>query len=133
MTAVILSRTENTFTLQIEVPIDSDNMLTSEELLQQTLNEGGRLGTGELLTRFEVPDHNSIVFRGQKLRYKYQVAKRYETPYDAVTHERAVYQGHCGGQTWCPLDNSAHTIGAATPKLAKMVSSKYSKMPAPAV
>ena len=133
MTAVILSRTENAFTLQIEVSIDSDNMLTSEELLQQALNEGGRLGTGELLTRFEVPDHNPIVLRGQKLTYKHQVAKRYETPYGAVTYERAVYQGHCGGQTWCPLDHNAHIIGAATPKLAKMVTWKYSKMPAPAV
>lgn len=133
MTAVILSRTEKTFTLQIEVPVDAGNMLASEDLLQQALNEGGRLGTGELLERFEVPDHEPIVLRGQKLRYKNQVAKRYETPYGAVTYERAVYQGHCEGKTWCPLDHHAHIIGASTPKLAKMVSWKYSKMPAPAV
>lgn len=133
MTATILSRTENTFTLKIEVSIDADNMLASEDLLQQALNEGGRLGTGELLERFEAPDQNPIILRGQKLTYKHKVAKRYETPYGAVTYERAVYQGHCEGKTWCPLDNRAHIIGAATPKLAKMVSWKYSNMPAPRV
>lgn len=133
MSAVILSRTKSTFTLQIEVPVNSDNMLVSENLLQQALNEGGQLGTGELLERFEVPDHNPIIFRGQKLTYKHLVAKRYETPYGTVTCERAVYQGHCGGKTWCPLDQNAHIVGAATPKLAKMVSWKYSKMPAPTV
>ena len=133
MTAVIISRTEHAITLQIEVPTDTDNMLAGEALLQEALNEGGRLATGELLKRFEVPDHNPIVMRGQKLRYKHQVNKRYETPYGAITFERAVYQGHCGGQTWCPLDHNAHIIGSATPKLAQMVSWKYSKMPAPSV
>ena len=37
MTAVILSRTEKSFILQIEVPVDADNMLSSEELLQDQL------------------------------------------------------------------------------------------------
>ncbi|MGO0305162.1 ISKra4 family transposase [Endozoicomonas acroporae] len=133
MTAVILTRNEKSFTLQIEVPVDSDNMLSSEDLLQDALNEGGRLATGELLQRFEVPNHDPVVLRGQKLTYKHQVAKRYETPYGVFTFERAVYQGHCGGVTWSPLDHNAHIIGAATPKLAKMVSWKYSKIPAPAV
>ncbi len=35
--------------------------------------------------------------------------------------------------TWCPLDHAAHIVGSATPKFAKMVSWKYSKMGAPAV
>ncbi|WP_206679484.1 hypothetical protein, partial [Endozoicomonas acroporae] len=63
MTAVILTRNEKSFTLQIEVPVDSDNMLSSEDLLQDALNEGGRLATGELLQRFEVPNHDPVVLR----------------------------------------------------------------------
>ncbi|WP_330926896.1 hypothetical protein [Candidatus Sororendozoicomonas aggregata] len=47
--------------------------------------------------------------------------------------ERAVYQGSGGGATLSPLDLSAGIIGSATPKLAKMVAWKYSKMAAPAV
>ncbi len=133
MPSSIVSRTDHSFTLQIEVNMSPDNMLVSENNLQQALNEGGRLAMEEILHRFDVPDKKPLLLRGQKLNYKHKVPKCYETPYGQVSCERAVYQGHCGGMTWCPLDHAAHIVGSATPKFAKMVSWKYSKMGAPAV
>ncbi|MCU7811346.1 MAG: ISKra4 family transposase [Candidatus Thiodiazotropha sp. (ex Notomyrtea botanica)] len=109
-------------------------MLASEDSLQQALNEAGKLGTAEILDLYDdIPGQAAIVVNGRKLSYKHQVAKCYETPYGAVSVERAVYQGSGGGVTLSPLDLSAGIIGSATPKLAKMVAWKYSKMAAPAV
>ena len=133
MAATIIARTDQSFTLQIEVPMRSHNMLSSENDLQQALNEAGRLGTGELLEHFEVPNHDPIVIRDRKLTYKHSVTKLYETPYGSVHFDRAIYQGSGGGATWCPLDHHAHIIGSATPKLAQMISWKYGKMGAPSV
>ena len=53
--------------------------------------------------------------------------KAYQTPYGEVVVCRHVYQTNEGGCTFCPLDNDARIITSATPKLAKMVSSKYSE------
>ena len=75
MTATIVSRTNESFILQVEVPVKTDNMLFSENSLQQALNEAGRLGTGELLNRFETPNKTPIVVRGRKLTYKHSVTK----------------------------------------------------------
>ena len=133
MSIKIINRTAQSFTLQIEVTVQPDNMLSCENDLQQELNEAGRIATGEILERFEVPNHNPIVIRERKLTYKHMITKVYETPYGSVHFDRAIYQGSGGGATWCPLDHNAHIIGSATPKLAQMVSWKYSKVGAPAV
>ena len=58
---------------------------------------------------------------------KGQVLKEYHTPYGLVEVERHVYQTSAGGETFCPLDKDARIVGSATPKLAKMVSHKYSR------
>ena len=55
------------------------------------------------------------------------VLKEYETPYGKIDVERHVYQQDTGGNTFCPLDKDARIIGSATPKLAKMISNKYSR------
>ena len=44
MTASIIARKPKTIVLQIEVPVESDNMLDLENGLQRALNEAGRLG-----------------------------------------------------------------------------------------
>ena len=41
---------------------------------------------------------------------------------------RHIYQSSKGGRGYCPLDYHARIITTATPKLAKMVSSKYAEM-----
>ena len=45
MAASIIACKPKTIVLQIEVPVESDNMLELENGLQQALNEAGRLGT----------------------------------------------------------------------------------------
>jgi len=133
VSASVISRQEKMVVLQIEMPIDSENMLSLEEGLQQALNEAGKLGTQELLKRFESPNKEPIVVNRQKWNYKGHVLKHYETLYGSVPMERAVYQGVRGGSTLAPLDLRAGIIGSATPKFAKTLAWKYSQMPAPAV
>lgn len=133
MNTAQLSCNGHTITIQIEVSIQKGNLLASEDSLQKALNEAGRLGTAEILAHYEKPGHEPIIVNGRKLTYKHQVTKRYETPYGPVSLDRNVYQGSGGGPTFSPLDFNGGIIGAATPKLAKMVAWKYSKMAAPVV
>ncbi|WP_257295112.1 hypothetical protein [Endozoicomonas sp. YOMI1] len=118
--------------LQIEVPIESGNMLDLEDGLQRALNEAGQLGTKELLELFEPPNKDPIVVNQQKWSYKGKVLKRYETMYGCVPMERSVYQG-VRGVKLAPLDLPTGIVGSATPKFAKTLAWKYSQMPAPAV
>ncbi len=53
MSASIVSSETKTIVLQVEVSVESGNMLELEDELQRTLNEAGRLGTQELLKLFE--------------------------------------------------------------------------------
>ena len=133
MPASVIARKPKTIVLQIEVPIESGNMLDLEDGLQRVLNEAGQLGTKELLELFEPPNKDPIVVNQQKWSYKGKVLKRYETMYGCVPMERSVYQGVRGGVTLAPLDLRTGIVGSATPKFAKTLAWKYSQMPAPAV
>ena len=133
MSASVIARHPKTIVLQIEVPIESGNMLSLEDRLQQALNEAGQLGTQELLRLFEPPNKEPIVVNHQKWSYKGKVLKHYETLYGRVPLERSVYQGVRGGVTLAPLDYRTGIVGSATPKFAKTLAWKYSQMPAPAV
>ena len=60
--------------------------------------------------------------------------KKYQTPYGEVLVNRYVYRKRDGGKIYVPLEEQAKLLGGNyTPKLAKMLSWKYSKMPAKAV
>ena len=96
MPASIIDSQPKTIVLQIEVPIESDNMLNLEDGLQRALNKAGQLGTQELLL-FEPPNKEPIVVNQQKWSYKGKVLKHYETMYGCVPVERSVYQGVRGG------------------------------------
>lgn len=133
MPASVIARQPKTIVLQIEVPIESGNMLNLEDGLQRALNEAGQLGTQELLKLFEPPNKEPIVVNQQKWSYKGKVLKHYETLYGCVPMERSVYQGVRGGVTLAPLDYRTGIVGSATPKFAKTLAWKYSQMPAPAV
>ena len=125
MSAQVINRTENGFTVQITVPYNR-SMLDFEETLQQQLNAAGVLATQEGLRQFDT-DGSPITVGSIKLTSKGQLPKDYQTPYGMATVERHVYQSPQGGATYCPLDRDARIIVSSTPKFAKMVSSKYAE------
>lgn len=126
MDAKIIARSETGFTVQVEIPYGK-SMLESEELIQTQLNKAGSLATGESLLRFDA-DGSPIVVEGKKMTSKGRISKTYQTPYGDVSVERHVYQCSIGGRGYCPLEKDARIVTTATPKLAKMISSKYADM-----
>ena len=124
MTAEILHNDDETMTIKVTVK-KSAAFLECEENIQDALNEAGSLATEHCLEDFD-SDGSPITVAGRKLTAKKdKVPKKYETPYGIVTQPRFVYQDSGGGKTYSPLDYSARIIGTSTPRLAKMVSSKY--------
>ena len=126
MTAKITSRTEDTVVIEITLPL-ARSMLDGEGHIEQALNEAGSLATGELLKCFDT-DGSAIQMGSTKLTSKGLVEKPYQTPYGETRVKRHVYQSPRGGATFCPLERDARIIQGATPKLAKLLSHKYSKL-----
>jgi hypothetical protein len=126
MAAKIISRSEKTFTIQIEVPY-AKSMLQSEETIQVCLNEGGVLATQEVLGKFD-SDGSPILIGKTKLTSKGKVYKIYQSAYGEVEIKRHVYQTSAGGRMFCPLEKDARIIGTCTPKFAKIISHKYSDL-----
>jgi hypothetical protein len=124
MDAKIVKRTKKGFTISIEIPY-ADSVLGSEELIQSQINKAGSLATGEVLMQYDT-DGSPIIVDGIKMTSKGLIPKTYQTPYGTVRIERHIYQGPLGGRCHCPLEKEARIIITATPKFAKMVSSKYS-------
>jgi hypothetical protein len=78
--------------VKIEVTIDlSRSMLTSEENIQQTLNETGCIAT-EAALKYLDTDGSEIDIAGEVMRTKGEQPKAYQTPYGEVVVERHVYQ-----------------------------------------
>jgi hypothetical protein len=125
MPASIVSRSQSSFTLQIEIPYGT-SMLESEEAIQHAVNEAGVLATEEALGRFDT-DGCPILIGGTRLTSKGQVSKEYQTPYGVAVVARHVYQSPNGGRTFCPLDTRARIVVSSTPKFAKMISHKYAE------
>lgn len=123
--AKIIDRGEKEFTVQITIPYGK-SMLDSEEKIQGGINDAGSLMTGEALGKFDT-DGSPIQIGDTKWTSKGRVAKTYQTPYGEVEIERHVYQSPKGGRTFCPLERDARIILTGTPRLAKMLSSKYAE------
>jgi len=126
MSAKIKSQTDDTLVIEITLPLER-SMLEGEVCIEQALNEAGALATGELLKCFDT-DGSAIQMGSTKLTSKGQVEKPYQTPYGETRVKRHVYQSPKGGATFCPLERDARVLQGATPKLAKMLSHKYSKL-----
>lgn len=126
MTTLIKSQTNEMLVFEMTVLLGS-SMLESEGAIEQALNEAGSLATGEALKRFD-SDGSSIQVGSTKLTSKGLVETTYQTPYGETRVKRHVYQSPKGGATFCPLERDARVIQGATPKLAKMLSHKYSKL-----
>jgi hypothetical protein len=126
MNAKIKSRTNDAVVIEIRLPL-ARSMLEGEGRIEQVLNEAGALATGELLQCFDT-DGSPIQMGAIKLTSKGQGEKAYQTPYGETRVKRHVYQSPKGGATFCPLERDARIIQGATPKLAKLLSHKYSKL-----
>jgi hypothetical protein len=66
--------------------------------------------------------------RSGKWTSKGQYTETYETYFGKAEVKRYVYQSSEGGKTYCPLEEKAQLIEAATPKFAKTLSSKYAHL-----
>ena len=110
--------------VKLEVTIDlSRSMLASEENIQQSLNDAGRMAT-EAALKYLDTDGSPLEIAGEVMRTKGSQPKAYQTPYGEVVVERHVYQRSGGGKTYCPLEREARIIITSTPLFAKQVSGK---------
>jgi hypothetical protein len=125
MPAALIARTDDAFTIQLEIPY-GHSMLDFEEVIQQRLNEAGVLATQEALRQFDA-DGAPITVGDTKLTSKGKLKKEYQTPYGVAPVERHVYQSSRGGKTYCPLDRNARIVVSSTPRFAKMVAHKYAE------
>ena len=126
MTVTITSLENNVLVMEVSIPLEN-TMLEGENGIEQALNEAGVVASGELLKQFDT-DGSALQVGPTKFTSKGPVGKIYHTPYGDTCLARHVYQSPKGGSTFCPLDDRARIINSATPKLAKMVSHKYSKL-----
>jgi hypothetical protein len=123
--ANVKSISSSNIVIEINIPL-MRSMPTGEDIIQLGLNAAGELATAELLKVFDT-DGSPIEIGNLRFTSKGEVLKEYETPYGKVGVNRHVYQSGSGGNTFCPMDKDARIIGSATPKLAKMISNKYSR------
>lgn len=105
----------------------TSSMLKNEVAIQEQLNEIGCAASEEALSYFDI-DGSPIKIGDTKFTSKGKIPKRYQTPHGEVEVLRHVYQSSSGGPTYCPLEVNARIIQSATPKLAKMITYKYSMM-----
>ena len=99
-------------------------MLTTEERIQEGVNEAGMLATQYALQQYDT-DGSAITVENKKYTSKGQISKTCQCPFGEFELCRHVYQSTSGGKTCCPLDSDARIIIFSTPKFAKMVSSEY--------
>ncbi len=131
MTVQIISQEDGEITIQMKVSLKG-SMLEMEQSILEGINRVGVLATGEALKKFDT-DGEPIVVGNVKLTSRDKNGKSYQTPYGVVRIERHVYQTSKGGAIYVPLESAARIIQGATPRFAKMLSHKYSNLPAPVV
>jgi len=111
-------------TIQVKIAVGR-SMLGTEEGILEGVNAVGRLATQETLSQFDA-DGSPIEICGVRMTSKGQQSEYYQTPYGEVHVDRHVYQTSRGGKTFCPMEREARLVLNSTPRLAKMVSFKYS-------
>jgi Zn-finger protein len=126
MDAEIIKASSKSITIQVTIPL-SDDMLSSEEAIQQGVNQAGLIATQYALSQFDT-DGTPIQVEKKKYTSKGHQPKTYQCPFGEFELCRHVYQSNKGGSTYCPLDNDARILVFSTPKFSKMVSQKYSQI-----
>lgn len=125
------TRNGNTLTLTVTVELDP-SMLQVEENLQLALNQAGAAAMEHALAGFDT--HGEPIRIGERrLTAKGKSGQTYETPYGPVRVVRHVYQSSKGGRTVCPLERNARMVMNATPRYAKIIAGKYTRMGAEAI
>ena len=122
MGAQLLSQSGTQVRIEVTVEL-SHSLMTSEEAIQESLNEAGCIATTVALEYLDT-DGSAIEIAGDVMRTKGKQPKAYRTPYGEVVIERHVYQRSGGGKTDCPLERASRIIITSTPLFAKQVSSK---------
>jgi hypothetical protein len=125
-TAKVVSCSQHKVTLQLEITL-TGTLLEMEESILAGCNEIGCLATTEALGRFDT-DGTPIKVGNKKLTSRTQSNKTYHSPYGSVSLSRHVYQDSKGGKIYCPLEEGARIIQNATPRFAKLLSSKYARL-----
>lgn len=105
----------------------TSSMLRNEIAIQERLNDIGCAASAKALSYFDT-DGSPIKIGNVKFTSKGKIPKKYQTPHGEVEVSRHVYQSSSGGSIYCPLEVNARIIQSATPKLAKMITYKYSMM-----
>jgi hypothetical protein len=121
----IIRNANGSITVSVTIPLDG-SMMEMENTILDAVNDVGCVATGEALKRFDT-NGQPIIKEGVKLTSKNKDSKKYQTPFGVTKIERYVYQTSKGGKVFCPLEDSARTIFAATPKFAQQLSHKYSQ------
>jgi len=125
MEAEIIKTDLRSITIQVTIPL-SEEMLDTEEAIQQCVNQAGLIATQYALSQFDT-DGSPIQVAQKKHTSKGLQSKTYQCPFGEFELCRHVYQSNEGGPTYCPLDNDARILVFSTPKFSKMVSHKYSQ------
>jgi hypothetical protein len=102
--------------------------LQAEELLATKLNEIGEGTTKELLAQCDTQGE-PMFSENRKWTTKGSSPRVVETPYGPIKVLCHVYQTSAGGVTRVPLEEQAKLISSATPRFAKMISSKLASLP----
>ena len=121
----ITHNSNGSITVSVTIPLQG-SMMEMENIILDAVNDVGCVATGVALKRFDT-NGSPIIRDGTKLTSRNQDKKKYQTPFGVIEVERHVYQSPKGGKVFCPLEDSAHTIYAATPKFAQQLSHKYSQ------
>ena len=79
MGSKIIKRSGSKITLELEVELDPNSMLNSEEQIQQAINEAANQLTGQALKQFDT-DGRAIEVKDKKLTSKGRVKKNTKRP-----------------------------------------------------
>jgi hypothetical protein len=126
MAAELVSKTNKKIEIKLTIEFGG-SMLDSEDVILSELNEAGKIASEELLGEFDT-DGSNLKVGNVNFYSKGKKEKDYKTPYGSIRVPRYVYQTSAGGAIYCPLEQAARIVRSATPRLAKIVSHKHSRM-----
>jgi hypothetical protein len=115
-------------TFEVDIA-EGQSFLESEEKIMETVNAIGKEMTAHRLKAHDISADRIVL--GDITAYGKGVTNEvYQSPYGPVEIPRHVFQTSQGGKIIIPLETSAKVVDKTTPKFAKQVSSKYTKMSA---
>lgn len=124
--ARIISRNGTKIKIEVEINI-SGSMFEMENKILNACNEVGLVTTEQALESFDT-DGSEIKIGDVKYTVNTMSNKDYETPYGKIPIKRYLYQTSKGGKTYIPLEVNARIVNGATPRFAKILSSKHANM-----